>query len=353
MDSREVIEIMSGKRRGIGPAATRAMLAVYEVPYRLATQLRNLLYDRRILPIYRLPSPAISVGNLTTGGTGKTPLVCWIAAALQNAGMKPAVLMRGYKSKEGQSDEAKLIADFVPGMPVIANPDRVRGAAAALEAQSETNIFILDDAMQHRRVARGMEIVLVSAVEPWGFGHLLPRGLLRESISGLKRAHAVIITHSSFASPQKLSEIESVIRRHNAAAPIFHADHVLTGLLAPDNSEMPMSALADCNYFVACGIGQPDAFLVGLSKYGNQRVGLRIYGDHHSFSESDVSVIQREAAEAGAAAIVVTEKDWTKLADLPSVRQSRIPFWRARLSLAFSDGEGQQLLELIARRTAS
>ena len=346
-----MMEIVSGRRRGIRPVLLRAMLAVYEVPYRAAMQLRNHLYDRRILPIHRLPRPAISVGNLTTGGTGKTPLVCWIAAALQSAGRKPAVLMRGYKSKDGQSDEARLIADSVPGMPVIANPDRLRGAAAALLAQSETDLFVLDDSMQHRRVARDLEIVLVSAVEPWGFGHVLPRGLLREPVSGLQRADAVIITHAGLASPSDLVEIESIIRQHNAAAPIFHADHALTALLASDGSEMPMSALSDGKYFVACGIGQPATFLTGLERHRGARAGVRLFRDHHLFSEGDVALIQRQAAEVEATAIIVTEKDWTKLAAIPAARKSAIPFRRARLELTFANGEGAALLQLIAQRT--
>ncbi|HUB26623.1 MAG TPA: tetraacyldisaccharide 4'-kinase [Tepidisphaeraceae bacterium] len=349
----ELIDVLSGARHGVWPATLRAMLTAAEVPYSGIMRVRNGLYDLKILRARRLPRPTISIGNLTTGGTGKTPLVCWLATELRARGRRPAVLMRGYHSNGRQSDEAKLIAQFIPAESVIANPNRIAGAASALEKQPQTDLFLLDDSMQHRRAGRDVEIVLISAVEPWGYGHVLPRGLLREPISGLARADAIVLTHISEVSPFKLLAIKGTVRQYNGEAPIFSADHMLTGLLSAGGEELPLTTLADRKYFIACAIAQPVSFLQGLKRYGEGCVGHQIFPDHYAFEESDVAELRKAAKEAGATAIIVTEKDWTKLGEMPSVRESDIPFWRTRLSMAFAGEGSRKLLELVLRKTAN
>jgi tetraacyldisaccharide 4'-kinase len=349
----EMIDVLSGERQGAWPAALRMLLTVAEVPYTGIVRVRNGLYDLRILRARRLPRPTISVGNLTTGGTGKTPLVCWLATALRAEGRKPAVLMRGYKSNGGQSDEAKLIAQFVPANSVIANPDRIKGAETALQQQPETDLFLLDDSMQHRRAGRDFEIVLISAVEPWGYQHVLPRGLLREPISGLSRADAVVLTHVSEVSPFRMMAIKATVRQYNEDAPIFSADHVLTGLVTAGGEELPLSTLAERKYFIACGIAQPVSFLQGLKNYGDECVGHQIFPDHHPFDESDVAALRQSAKDAGATTIIVTEKDWAKLGEMPSVKESEIPFWRTRLSMKFSGEGSRKLLDMVLRKIAN
>jgi tetraacyldisaccharide 4'-kinase len=346
------LEMISGRRRGALAAAMRAALSAAEIPYRGLMRLRNGLYDRRMLPSHRLPRPAVSIGNLTTGGTGKTPLVCWLAAAAQAMGRKPAVLMRGYKSNQGSSDEQREIEQFVPGTVVIANPDRVRAAAMALEKSPEIDLFILDDAMQHRRAARDVEIVLISAVCPWGLGHVLPRGLLRESPAGLRRADAIVLTHAGEVGKQRLDEIQTTVRRYNSRSPLFLADHALVGLLSADEVEEPMTALADKPYLVACGIGDPESFAASLARHGGVCVGRRFFPDHHHFTDADVIGLRRAAAQASAAAIIVTEKDWMKIRHLPAAQEAAGILRRAKLSIRF-DASGQaKLLELIWQRTA-
>jgi tetraacyldisaccharide 4'-kinase len=339
------LDVVSGRRRGAGSTALRLALAVASPPYAAATRLRNLLYDRGVLPSRSLPRPAVSVGNITVGGTGKTPLVCWLASALRAAGRKPAVLLRGYKT----ADEEILIAQASPDTPVVADPDRRHGAQAALAKQADVDLFILDDAMQHRRVRRNFEIVLINAAQPWGYGSVLPRGLLREPIGGLCRADAVVFTHASEASLDQLVDVEATLRKHNRDAPIFLADHELTGIMAP-KEELPMSALSDRPYFVAAGIGQPDSFLAALQAHGKKCVGHRVFADHHRFSNEDVASLRRQAA--GAAAIVVTEKDWTKLRNLSVIQDDGIPFWRAQLRIHFRNDGDKRLLDLVCRRTA-
>jgi tetraacyldisaccharide 4'-kinase len=346
------LDILSGRRRGPAAGALRLLLCAAEYPYAGAMRVRNCLYDRHILQIQRLPRPTISVGNLTTGGTGKTPLVCWLVAALRCAGHSPAVLLRGYKSAAGESDEQILIANSCPQIAVVANADRTAGAMQALASHSDTDLFILDDAMQHRRVDRDVEIVLISAKDPWGMNHILPRGLLRESPDGIRRADAVIITHANEATSDELVEIETTVRRHHPQVLVCRADHVLGTLIPADNSpDLPMSTLSELPYFVACGIGQPRSFISTLLIHAPHRLGHRFFPDHHPFTDADLSAITKQAIEIGASAIVVTEKDWTKLSHLTTISNSRLPIYRTRLTLHFWDGGGQKILDLIQDRS--
>jgi tetraacyldisaccharide 4'-kinase len=208
--------------------------------------------------------------------------------------------------------------------------------------------------MQHRRVAaRCGGGAGQMPCEPWGFGHVLPRGLLREPLAGLRRADAFVVTHAGQVTPAKLEEIATTIRRFNPVAPIFGADHVLTGL-APgrEGAVLPMSALANQRYFIAAGIAQPESFAAALELHGKQCVGRRFFSDHHPFTPQDVMALRRQAAEAGATAIIVTEKDWTKLAFAGASGASDTPFWRAQLSIEFVEDHQKRLLELLLRRTA-
>jgi tetraacyldisaccharide 4'-kinase len=346
----EFLDLVSDNNRSATAAALRSLLWGAQQPYSVAVGARNIFYDRRWLPVHRLPRPTISVGNLTTGGTGKTPFVCWLVAALQAASRRPAVLMRGYKSNQQFSDEQALISRLCPGTTVIADPDRVRGSIAALGKDPALDLFILDDGMQHRRVWRDLDIVLISAVSPWGYGHLLPRGLLREPPSSLRRSGAVIITHCSEVDAATLAAIESTVRRYNASCPIFHADHTITSLVSSGvNAQLPLSVLSEKKYFAACGIGQPQSFLANLASHGSECAGHHFFPDHYHFTENDVAQIRRQAAQVSAEMIVVTEKDWTKLCSLPAISAAGIPIYAARLQFRLKSDEEQPLLDLVQR----
>ena len=189
-----ILEVMSGQARGVGATLTRTLLAAAEPAYAGVMTARNRLFDRGAKRIHRLPRPVISIGNLTTGGTGKTPAVQWLVRALQERGHRPGILTRGYRKEAGAaSDEEELLRESL-GVPVVANADRVRGAATLLERTPAVTTFVLDDGFQHRRVAREADVVLIDATNPFGYDHVLPRGLLREPVVGLARAHLVILT---------------------------------------------------------------------------------------------------------------------------------------------------------------
>src|SRR3954468_14061547 len=182
-------DLVSGRRQGFASAALRVLLRVVEVPYTAVVTRRNRPYDRGRAEIRRVSVPVISVGNLTLGGTGKTPMVKWLAGWLQSNGSRVALVSRGYGAATGkQNDEALELGLALPSVPHLQNRDRVAAAERAI-AESTSQVLVLDDGFQHRRLAREIDIVLLDALEPFGFEHVFPRGTLREPLSGLDRAH--------------------------------------------------------------------------------------------------------------------------------------------------------------------
>ncbi|RLG28969.1 tetraacyldisaccharide 4'-kinase, partial [Methanosarcinales archaeon] len=177
MDTEQVRDIMSGRRRGVGAAALRAAAAVASCPYAAAMRLRRWAYRKGVLSSRSARAGVICVGNITTGGTGKTPMVAWVVDRLAQAGKTPAILTRGYRSAEGGSDEAALLKRLT-GAAVVVNPDRAAGAKQALAGGAD--VLVMDDGFQHLRLRRDLDVVLIDATNPFGFGRCLPRGMLRE-----------------------------------------------------------------------------------------------------------------------------------------------------------------------------
>lgn len=330
--------IMSGERRGALAGATREALSVAAIGYSTAIRLRNYGYNSGLLKSRRLARPVISVGNITTGGTGKTPVVRWLADNLRE--VKPAVLMRGYKSAENFSDEQSLLEEQLGGVPVIARPDRRRGAAAALAKQHDTGLFILDDGMQHRKMARDFELVLVDATNPFGFGHVLPRGLLREPLAGLARANAFLITRVDLITSEELESIKYRLRVNNSASPIFGAQHSIATFWC-GGEQFSAEALRGKRVCLFCGVGNPAGVRKQLELLGINIVEERYFPDHHHYSISDLNTL----AEVNTDLMVTTEKDWAKISRLNHPILQRI--WRTELALSFSGDDEQKLLEQI------
>jgi tetraacyldisaccharide 4'-kinase len=340
--------VMDGSDRSIAAGAWRIAATCVEPIYAAVMRMRNALYDAKLLPIHDLGRPTISVGNITTGGTGKTPIVRWLVASL--AGERPCVLLRGYKSgSTGLSDEQAMLA--AESAAVVADRDRRRGAAAALQKYPQTTLFILDDAMQHRRAARDFELVLIHAPEPFGFGSVFPRGMLREPLKGLRRADAIVVTHADEVETAKLANTSAEIQKFNRRAPIFRADHVVESFRSGSGESMPTQSLAGKKYFAFCGIGSPDSFSRRLATLGGTCVGTRALGDHHDYRERDVSIILGEAKSAGAEMLITTEKDWVKVSRFSG--GISVPIWRAELSVRFWPEDAQRLLRAIHERVAN
>ncbi|MDB5173375.1 MAG: lpxK [Phycisphaerales bacterium] len=348
-------EVMSGSRRGVSATLLRAALATAEPFYAGAMSLRNRMYDTGIKRARGLGRPTISIGNLTAGGTGKTPMIRWLAANLRDGGRTVAVLSRGYKSAAGTlGDEQRMLECCLnsPGTrPVIirANPSRLIAAEAALKENASIDVFLLDDGFQHRAAARDLDIVLLSATDPFGLEHVLPRGLLREPARGLARAGAVVITHADRAGEAQLGQIETRVRRHNPTAPIYRAIHALTGLRTGDAAPFspPDRALDDLRarrFFAFCGLGNPDVLHRQLESFGRSYAGHRWFADHHHYTAQDLADLRALATSEGADVLVTTEKDWVKVAELAGAQNGQPAIWRIDVEIQFLGDGGPRLI---------
>lgn len=349
-------DVMSGADRSTSALALRAAARCAEPIYAMTVGLRNRLYDSGKLAAVSLGRPTISVGNITVGGTGKTPMVQWLAGRFAAAGEKPAILLRGYKSNStGLSDERSILEDALKdstggAVTVIAGANRIRGAARALRSNPQTSLFILDDGMQHRRAHRDFELVLVNAVEPLGFGRVFPRGTLREPLIGLRRADAFVLTHSNEIDAVKREGVISSLRHHNARADIFLADHIIGAMRSASGAIEPLSHFAGARVFAFCGIGSPASFISRLAGAGLTCVGAAEFSDHHRYRPKELRQILDQAHSSGAQFAVTTEKDWVKLASMPDLMETKIPILRAQLSLRFSPGDDERLFATIRGR---
>jgi tetraacyldisaccharide 4'-kinase len=295
--------------------ALRVALAPLSWAYGGVVRVRNAGYDRGWLRSHAATVPTVSVGNLSVGGTGKTPVSAWLAAELLSRGARPAIVLRGYGD-----DEPRVHATLNPGVPVVVAPDRVDGIARA--AAAGANVVVLDDAFQHRRARRDRDVVLVSA-DGWREPlHLLPAGPWREPLAALRRASAVVVTRKA-ASREQASAVQ---RRLREVAPELPAAIVH---LAPDGlrrvgggESRPMSDVRGRRVLVIAAIGEPEAFAAQLRAAGAD-VTLHAFPDHHAFTAAEVAALAARGASADLA--VCTLKDAVKLgAGWPA---DRVPLW--------------------------
>lgn len=349
MDETRLMGILSGERRGVSAAVSRFLLAGMSVPYGAAIAARNLAYDRGWLQVEQAAVPVISVGNLTTGGTGKTPITAYLARDLQSHGLRPGVLSRGYRSLDGEENDEKRVLDrLCPGMAQVQNRDRVAGAERAVR-EFGCNVLILDDGFQHRRLHRDVEIVLIDALRPWGYGRLLPRGLLRESRSGLRRAGLIVVTRADLVPADVLAELRQQCRTLAPEVPQIEVSFVPGRLIDAAGREFPRSSLADRHCLAYCGIGNPDGFAATLRAAGIV-AELEVYPDHHHYTPTDFERLRRRAESLRAGAIVTTLKDLVKV---PPEASTEIPVLAVEQQVRVLEG-GDQLARLLDRcRTRS
>jgi tetraacyldisaccharide 4'-kinase len=292
--------------------------------------------------------PVVCVGNLTLGGTGKTPMVKWIARWLIERGVRVAIVSRGYGAAAGrQNDEALELAQSLPNVPQVQNPDRVAGARRAID-EFGSQLILLDDGFQHRRLARDLDIVLLDATEPFGFDHVFPRGTLREPIAGLRRAGVVCLSRSNLLEePGRLAIRQRVaeLAPHAAWCEAAHAPH---GLLNSGGQSQPLSALSGRHVAAFCGIGNPAAFRYSLQTAGCSIVSWREFPDHHRYTDADQAVIKNVAAASDAEFVVCTHKDLVKL---PNEKLGRLPLWALTVEMQIL--AGAERLEAALSKTAA
>ncbi len=317
----------------------RFALAPGWLVYRPLVALRNLAYDFGWRPMFTLPVPVVSVGNLAAGGTGKTPFCAWLCQRLEQAGWKSAVLMRGYGGDGGPNDEARLLQ-----APVVCDPDRVRGGQQAIAAGA--TCLVLDDGFQHRRLRRQLDIVLIDALRPWGGGAVLPLGLLREGRSALKRASCLVLTRSDQVDEATRDALVCTLMRWNV--PVICARHqpIVLRDLDGDNQREPVM-LSGTPVVLASGIGNPQGFERTARDLGWTIAAHLQFPDHHAYSDADCATL-RAAAQQHQATLVVTAKDAVKLRNRGLIGAQVL-----EIALGFAPPDEERLWARIAASLAS
>lgn len=335
------LRLIRGEDRSRLGGITRAFLSAASGPYRCVTVARNHLFDKGMRRICDLGRPVVSVGNITVGGTGKTPMVVEIVRRLRHLGHRPAVLLRGYGGDETRELGAAF-ADAEPIVPVQANPNRAEQAAHLLKRHPEVDVFVLDDAFQHRQVHRDLDLVLIDATDPFGGGRVLPRGLLREPMSNLHRADAVVITRCDQVDAESLSVLDKQVESLTGRRPLAHTAAQWRGLRS-EAGPMPAQTLGRQKVMGACGIGNARVFERQLRQCAKEVVAVDARNDHYRWTGKDLRALLGRAADSGAEAVVTTEKDWVKwrplLAGEAGAGIDDFPIYRPILAIHFVDGE--------------
>jgi tetraacyldisaccharide 4'-kinase len=302
-----------------------------------------MLYDAGILPTRQASVPVVSVGNITVGGTGKTPLVEHIAKGLASRGRSPAVVMRGYGAAAGRgSDEASLLrANLGPGVPVVEDPDRHAGVERAARDLG-ADVAVLDDGFQHIALARDLDVVALDATSPFGFGRLLPAGCLREGPRALRRADAIVITRSDLPPEADVAELRKHVERVAPEALVVPSTYAPKRIEVPggDTGARPES-LDGARVAAFCGIGNPYAFGMAIRRLGARLVHARRFPDHHPFSEQDLSEVARDAGARRAEIVLTTQKDAARIAE-GAWPDGAPPLRVLRAEFAFTDAEAER-----------
>jgi tetraacyldisaccharide 4'-kinase len=329
-------DLISGKKKG--PLAQAALwgLSVASFFYGAAVRIRNRAFDLRLLRSHRAAVPVVSIGNLTAGGTGKTPMVAALAEWFTSRGARPVILSRGYRSLSDAANDERLVLDqLCPSVVHLQSPDRVASAAHAYRAH-KAEVLLLDDGFQHRRLARDLDIVLIDALDPWGRDHLLPRGLLREPRTALKRADLVLLTRADQCADEHKKRLLNEIRAAwNGRLPVEVVFRPV-GLINSAGENKPIGSIAG-PVAAFCGIGNPEAFRRSLQTAGFQGrlLGPQPFEDHHHYTPSDLAALADWAQSAGASAVVTTHKDLVKI---PRTDLGGLPLWALAIRAEITAG---------------
>jgi tetraacyldisaccharide 4'-kinase len=357
--------VVDGWQDGFGPAASR-VLSVAAGGYRGLLGTRDWLYALGVLRSHRLGCPVVSVGNLTVGGTGKTPAVELAVRTLIELGHRPAVVSRGYGRRthgiqivadaasirldaEEGGDEPFLLARRLPGVPVLVGANRHAAGRHAI-ARFGVTAIVLDDGFQHRTLAKDVEIVMARARGPWGNGRLLPGGPLREPVSALRRATLIVVTGARNADD--VTEVAVAADRYAPRTPLLAARHVPTECWEVGTMKYhPVESLLGKRLLAFAGIGAPGGFRQTLKETGVLEAGFTRFADHHWYTREELRELDAAAAASGADGLVTTEKDWVRLRRLPVFKRP-IYVLGVRLVLLSGETEWRAAFALAAARPA-
>ncbi|MDZ7698908.1 MAG: tetraacyldisaccharide 4'-kinase [Deltaproteobacteria bacterium] len=304
------------------------ILALLSLIYSGGIHLRHQAYRHQLMKGQALPGLVVSVGNLTVGGTGKTPAIITLAQWAVRQGYRTAILSRGYGGKRQKiplavsdgsdtgvtGDEPYLLANALPGVPVVVFEKRYQAGLYAKE-RFGTDLFLLDDGFQHLELKRDMDIVLVDAVRPFGNGHLLPWGPLREPVDGLRRADAIVLTR--YEDGDAAEGTAASLKRRFPSTPLFYANHRPREVVFANRSGTRSPACLKLIRVAAfAGIAHPDVFRKTLEHIGAHVAAFRQFSDHHRYTRRDIESLDRMKTDAGASLLLTTEKDWVRIAKM-------------------------------------
>lgn len=328
-----LIRVINKEEKGLFSLLVLALLSILEIVYLLLLNLQRSLTKEKKLPV-----PVLSIGNLVAGGTGKTPTVVWLVAFLRQAGLIPAILTRGYGSAvqekgliftsfelakltpELTGDEPYLLASLLPETVVAVGRDRYQSALKALVNHPEINVFVLDDGFQYLKLKKDLDLLLLDATEPFGNGHLIPRGTLREPLSGLKRADLVLLTRTAGVDMGDLDSLKEYLQKYNTGIPVGivkeeHSELIPLSRCLQKESSLPASKYLQGKKVAAItGIGNPRQFLASLESLGAEVGYFKSYPDHYLWEAGEIENLIVTLKDWGFEDLVVTGKDGVKLA---------------------------------------
>lgn len=337
--------LLSGESTGPLAVMTRTGLYGASLLYGLGSRFRRFQYDHERKPIHRVDVPVISVGNLTTGGTGKTPIVCDLCSRLRSMGLRVAIISRGYGAGDsGINDEAMELAERLPDVPHVQHPDRVEAARIAVE-ELEAEVLVMDDGFQHRRLHRDLNIVVLDATCPFGFGYQLPRGYLREPTSSLRRADFIFVTRTDQIDELDLRQIELAVRGHNDHAPIIHTRHRPSSIGIENGSSEPIESIQGREVALFSAIGNPDAFEQTAKDCGANVIDHLALPDHDPYDRETRERLQQWVLDLKSNRsvdwVLCTHKDFVKIAT-DSISNTKLGYMQIALELA--DGDAVNLV---------
>ena len=360
------LALIGGQKEGHGADFLRRLLRYLSYIYKTITSCRNFLYEKRIFRHHTLGCQVISIGNLTVGGTGKTPVVEVFARALQKEGRRVAILSRGYKKVEHSlgkklldkitgrerrrpprvvsdgtallldsamsGDEPYMLASNLSDVAVLVDRDRVKSGRYAID-KMKCDTLILDDGFQYRRLKHRLEIVLVDFTNPFSNGYVLPRGLLRESVKNIRRADFIFITKSTGRDSEKLKEQLMVLNPRAEISECAHRPKHLQNVYTGERKDL--NYLQQAKVALVSGIAAPQGFETEIKRLGATLVYLKRFADHHRYCQQEIIDIINKAKKNGAAAIITTEKDAVRF---PKIERQDVPVFFLRVEIELLSG---------------